>query len=70
MIIPVIKANGNNNSFIIIDKNNFNSEFKITVSDLKNIELLNNKFLKLEPIPIVDSKSYFRKDLLISKIEK
>tara|TARA_B100001123_G_C14633115_1_gene758567 strand:+ start:188 stop:478 length:291 start_codon:yes stop_codon:yes gene_type:complete len=40
------------------------------ITRAKNIELFNNKFLKLEPIPIVDSKSYFRKDLLISKIEK
>ena len=42
MRIPVIKANGNNNSFIIIDKSNLNSDFKITKTNIKKLCLENN----------------------------
>jgi len=40
------------------------------ITQAKNIETLNNKFLKLELIPIVDIEPYLRKDLVISKVEK
>ncbi len=40
------------------------------ITQEKNIEALNNKFLKLEPIPIVDIEPYIRKDLVISKVTK
>jgi len=36
----------------------------------KNIEKINNKFLKLEPIPIVDIKLYRKNDIVVSKVEK
>ena len=39
------------------------------ITQAKNIELLNNKFLKLEPIPIVDIKNYVGRNLAITKVE-
>jgi len=39
------------------------------ITQSKNIELLNNKFLKLEPIPIVDIENYKEKRLLVSNNE-
>ena len=42
----------------------------IYITQAKNIEALNNKFLKLELIPIVDIEPYIRKDLVISKVSK
>ena len=39
------------------------------ITQSKNIELLNNKFLKLEPIPIVDIENYNEKTLLVSNNE-
>ena len=40
------------------------------VTQPKNIEKINNKFLKLEPIPIVDIKSYRKNDIVVSKVEE
>ena len=40
------------------------------VTQSKNIEEINNKFLKLEPIPIVDIKSYRKNDIVVSKVEE
>ena len=40
------------------------------VTQSKNIEEINNKFLKLEPIPIVDIKSYRKNDIVVSKMEE
>tara|TARA_Y100000817_G_scaffold268358_1_gene225395 strand:+ start:399 stop:632 length:234 start_codon:yes stop_codon:yes gene_type:complete len=39
------------------------------ITQSKNIELLNNKFLKLEPIPIVDIENYKEKTMLVSNNE-
>ena len=39
------------------------------ITQAKNIELMNNKFLKLEPIPIVDLENYKGKLFLVSKNE-
>ena len=40
------------------------------VTQPKNIKKINNKFLKLEPIPIVDIKSYRKNDIVVSKMEE
>lgn len=40
------------------------------VTQSKNIEEINNKFLKLELIPIVDIKSYRKNDIVVSKMEE
>jgi len=40
------------------------------ITQPKNIERINSKFLKLEPIPIVNIKSYRKSDIVISKVEE
>mgnify|MGYP001168096103 CR=1 FL=1 len=40
------------------------------ITQAKNIEMLNNKYLKLDPIPIVDLDNYFGRTILVSQNEE